>query len=223
MVADRQGPAARRASTGRATCSSAKRLRPGCSRDSARRVAALASAARVRGPRANAPAWVAADTCARRRVRTSPTALAADPPGRGRPRSAALPRARAGFAAPVLAWAEGAALEDLLDETEMAPGDFVRNCKQLIDLLRQIEEVADSGVAAVIREARAAVVARRRRLHGRVGTMTHPMSLATSPFGPLAVLLDPRAGTTPSRTRSNARLSRAAWTIGSRSRPRPPN
>jgi hypothetical protein len=24
----------------------------------------------------------------------------------------------------------------------MAPGDFVRNCKQLLDLLRQIEEVA---------------------------------------------------------------------------------
>ncbi len=68
-----------------------------------------------------------------------------------------------GFAAPVLAWAEGAALEDLLEETEMAPGDFVRNCKQLIDLLRQIEEVADSGVAAVIREARAAVS------HGVVG------------------------------------------------------
>ena len=68
-----------------------------------------------------------------------------------------------GFAAPILAWAEGAALEDLLEETEMAPGDFVRNCKQLIDLLRQIEEVADSGVAAVIREARAAVS------HGVVG------------------------------------------------------
>jgi ATP-dependent RNA helicase HelY len=45
----------------------------------------------------------------------------------------------------------------------MAPGDFVRNCKQLIDLLRQIEEVADPGVAAVIREARAAVS------HGVVG------------------------------------------------------
>ena len=54
----------------------------------------------------------------------------------------------------------------------MAPGDFVRNCKQLIDLLRQIEEVADPAVAAVIRDARAAVVARRRRLHGRVDTMS---------------------------------------------------
>jgi ATP-dependent RNA helicase HelY len=68
-----------------------------------------------------------------------------------------------GFAAPILAWAEGAALEDLLEETEMAPGDFVRNCKQLMDLLRQIEEVADPGVAAAIREARTAVS------HGVVG------------------------------------------------------
>ena len=45
-----------------------------------------------------------------------------------------------GFAGTAHAWAEGATLEDVLDETEMAPGDFVRNCKQLIDLLRQIEE-----------------------------------------------------------------------------------
>jgi ATP-dependent RNA helicase HelY len=62
-----------------------------------------------------------------------------------------------GFAAPLLAWAEGATLEDLLDETEMAPGDFVRNCKQLIDLLRQVEEVADPAVATVIRDGRTAV------------------------------------------------------------------
>jgi ATP-dependent RNA helicase HelY len=68
-----------------------------------------------------------------------------------------------GFAAPLLAWAEGATLEDLLDKTEMAPGDFVRNCKQLIDLLRQVEEVADPTVATVIRDGRTAVS------HGVVG------------------------------------------------------
>jgi ATP-dependent RNA helicase HelY len=62
-----------------------------------------------------------------------------------------------GFAGPVYAWAEGATLEDVLDETEMAPGDFVRNCKQLIDLLRQIEEVADASVRTQARAARAAV------------------------------------------------------------------
>lgn len=68
-----------------------------------------------------------------------------------------------GFAEPILAWAEGTALEDLLEDTEMAPGDFVRNCKQLMDLLRQIEEVAEPAVAPVVREARDAVG------HGVVG------------------------------------------------------
>jgi ATP-dependent RNA helicase HelY len=62
-----------------------------------------------------------------------------------------------GFAGPVHAWADGASLEDVLDETEMAPGDFVRNCKQLIDLLRQIEDVAPSPVQATARAARQAV------------------------------------------------------------------
>jgi ATP-dependent RNA helicase HelY len=62
-----------------------------------------------------------------------------------------------GFAEPVLDWADGASLDDVLAETDMAPGDFVRNCKQLIDLLRQIEEVADTSTAAAVRAARDAV------------------------------------------------------------------
>jgi ATP-dependent RNA helicase HelY len=62
-----------------------------------------------------------------------------------------------GFAASVVAWAEGAALEAVLDETDMAPGDFVRNCKQLIDLLRQVEEVAEPATASSVRQARDAV------------------------------------------------------------------
>ena len=36
----------------------------------------------------------------------------------------------------------------------MAPGDFVRNCKQLLDLLRQIEDVARPDTAALVRRAR---------------------------------------------------------------------
>jgi ATP-dependent RNA helicase HelY len=63
-----------------------------------------------------------------------------------------------GFAAPVFHWAEGKSLEDLLDETEMAPGDFVRTCKQLADLLRQMEEVASGPAAAQLRSAHDAVV-----------------------------------------------------------------
>ena len=68
----------------------------------------------------------------------------------------------AGFATPVFHWAEGEPLERVLEETQMAPGDFVRNCKQLVDLLRQIEEVAEPSTAALLRDARAAV------LHGVV-------------------------------------------------------
>ena len=63
-----------------------------------------------------------------------------------------------GFAEHVFHWAEGKALEDVLDETDMAPGDFVRNCKQLVDLLRQIEEVADPPTADQIRLAREGVL-----------------------------------------------------------------
>ncbi|HJX06500.1 MAG TPA: DEAD/DEAH box helicase [Actinomycetota bacterium] len=62
-----------------------------------------------------------------------------------------------GFAATAHAWAQGAALESVLEQTEMAPGDFVRNCKQLIDLLRQIEDVSEPTVAGDVRAARESV------------------------------------------------------------------
>jgi ATP-dependent RNA helicase HelY len=57
----------------------------------------------------------------------------------------------------VFHWAEGKPLEDVLAETDMAPGDFVRNCKQLLDLLRQVETVAGPELAAVARAAHQAV------------------------------------------------------------------
>jgi ATP-dependent RNA helicase HelY len=63
----------------------------------------------------------------------------------------------AGFAGPAHRWAEGERLEVVLRDTGLAPGDFVRNCKQLLDLLRQIEEVADDVQADVVRRAREAV------------------------------------------------------------------
>ena len=63
----------------------------------------------------------------------------------------------AGFAVPAFHWAEGKPLESVLRETEMAPGDFVRTCKQLIDLLAQIEEVAPEDVAPTVRAARQAM------------------------------------------------------------------
>ena len=63
----------------------------------------------------------------------------------------------AGFALPVFHWAEGKPLEDVLAEAGMAPGDFVRSCKLLVDLLRQVEDVASGDVAGLAREAREAV------------------------------------------------------------------
>jgi ATP-dependent RNA helicase HelY len=47
-----------------------------------------------------------------------------------------------GFAAAAHAWAEGRELEGILDE-DLTGGDFVRNVRQLIDLLRQLAEVAE--------------------------------------------------------------------------------
>ena len=36
----------------------------------------------------------------------------------------------------------------------MAPGDFIRNCKQLLDLMRQIQDVARPATADLVRRAR---------------------------------------------------------------------
>ena len=58
---------------------------------------------------------------------------------------AGLPETRApdpGFTPYVYDWAAGDALSDVLDDDEMTGGDFVRNVKQCIDLLRQIADVA---------------------------------------------------------------------------------
>jgi ATP-dependent RNA helicase HelY len=50
-------------------------------------------------------------------------------------------------------WATGAPLDDLLDD-DLSPGDFVRNMKQLVDLLRQIGELASiAATCDVAREA----------------------------------------------------------------------
>ena len=97
----------------------------------------------------------------------------------------------AGFATPVFHWAEGKPLEDVLEETEMAPGDFVRNCKQLVDLLHQIEDVADGETAAAVPAGARLRDARRRRVHRGLATMR---TMNVSPFGSLAVIANPHAG-----------------------------
>lgn len=58
-----------------------------------------------------------------------------------------LPLTRApdpGFVALAYAWAAGEDLDDLLADDEVSGGDFVRTVKQLLDLLRQLAEVAPS-------------------------------------------------------------------------------
>ncbi|HEV2767106.1 MAG TPA: DEAD/DEAH box helicase [Acidimicrobiales bacterium] len=47
-----------------------------------------------------------------------------------------------GFMGLAAAWAAGDPLDDVLEAEELSGGDFVRNVKQLIDLLRQLGEVA---------------------------------------------------------------------------------
>ena len=47
-----------------------------------------------------------------------------------------------GFAWAAYAWAEGAALDEVLRETDLAAGDFVRWMKQLLDLTDQVADAA---------------------------------------------------------------------------------
>ncbi len=59
--------------------------------------------------------------------------------------SAGLPATRApeaGFAVIAYRWGREAGLEDLFGEEGEAVGDFVRNCRQLVDLLRQMADAA---------------------------------------------------------------------------------
>jgi ATP-dependent RNA helicase HelY len=57
-----------------------------------------------------------------------------------------------GFGEIIYEWCRGAELEDVLDES--TPGDFIRSCKQTIDLLRQLRDAAgESKVVESLDEA----------------------------------------------------------------------
>jgi ATP-dependent RNA helicase HelY len=59
-----------------------------------------------------------------------------------------------GFAWAAYRWAGGATLEDVLDDVELAPGDFVRWVKQVLDLAEQIADAAGpTPLRATAREA----------------------------------------------------------------------
>jgi ATP-dependent RNA helicase HelY len=59
----------------------------------------------------------------------------------------------AGIAWSIHRWASGRRLEEVLRGTDLAAGDFVRRCKQLVDLLGQLTDAADPETAAVARKA----------------------------------------------------------------------
>ena len=63
-----------------------------------------------------------------------------------------------GFVGPIHRWASDASLEEVLEESEMSPGDFVRSTKQVWDLLRQLAELdLDQTQSARCREAARAI------------------------------------------------------------------
>jgi len=62
-----------------------------------------------------------------------------------------------GFAWAAYMWASGKGLDEVLRETEMPAGDFVRWCKQVIDVLGQIAAAAPTENSTVAKNARKAV------------------------------------------------------------------
>src|SRR5665213_4222002 len=97
-------------------------------------------------------------------------ACGADPPDARRPDG--------GLARAVVAWASGGTLDTVLRDAEVAPGDFVRNVRQVIDLVRQVGQVAES--AATRDHADLAVSLLRR---GVVGA-DDPAALGSALDGP---------------------------------------
>ncbi len=69
-----------------------------------------------------------------------------------------------GLSRAVIGWVRGATLDSVLRDAEVAPGDFVRNVRQLIDLVRQIAQVAE--LASTRRNADLAVALLRRGVVG---------------------------------------------------------
>ncbi len=93
------------------------------------------------------------------RVEELATKLAA---AESRRRLPETPPPEPGFAEAAYYWAAGVDLEDLLDEDDLAAGDFVRTCRQLLDLLIQLRDgfptLAETAAAAA-REIDRGVVA----------------------------------------------------------------
>ncbi len=87
-----------------------------------------------------------------------------------------------GFADVAWRWARGQRLDRVLERAELAPGDFVRNVKQLIDLLRQLAVVGRPDTAASARQA--AELLQRGVVAASAGPALPPDDLGLSPSVP---------------------------------------
>lgn len=83
-----------------------------------------------------------------------------------------------GLASSVVAWAKGGLLSSVLRQCDVAPGDFVRNIRQLVDLTRQIGQIALK--PATTESANLAVALLRRG----VVAADDPVSVGSAPDGP---------------------------------------
>jgi ATP-dependent RNA helicase HelY len=93
-----------------------------------------------------------------------------------------------GFVALAHAWVAGEPLGDVLDDEDLSGGDFVRNTKTLLDLLRQIGDVApDPSTARAARQAAEAahrgVISISSTLDEIVGDTTGTATPAAGPDG----------------------------------------
>jgi ATP-dependent RNA helicase HelY len=54
---------------------------------------------------------------------------------------------------PIYRWATGAKLDLVLDSADLLPGDFIRWCKQIIDLLEQISRASSGALSMNAKDA----------------------------------------------------------------------
>jgi ATP-dependent RNA helicase HelY len=54
---------------------------------------------------------------------------------------------------PIHRWATGAKLDLVLESADLLPGDFIRWCKQIIDLLEQLAKASDGPISSKARDA----------------------------------------------------------------------
>ncbi|MFZ0667233.1 MAG: hypothetical protein WAM97_15885, partial [Acidimicrobiales bacterium] len=83
-------------------------------------------------------------------------------------------RPEIGFSESALRWSSGERLDRVLERSALPPGDFVRNAKQLSDLLRQISIVSESAETRQVAIEAVDSVQRGVVRAGWVGTLGDP-------------------------------------------------